>query len=46
MRHLDNDVASNYLKDIFSPRITFLILPVTVANAERSFFKLKITKNN
>ncbi|KAL4126545.1 hypothetical protein QTP88_010766 [Uroleucon formosanum] len=41
---LENDVASIY-KDIFSACIIFLTLPVTVANAERSFSKLKIIKN-
>jgi len=41
---LDNDVSSIY-KDIFSACIIFLTLPVTVANAERSFSKLKMIKN-
>lgn len=41
---LDNDLASIY-KDIFSSCIIFLTLPVTVANAERSFSKLKMIKN-
>jgi hypothetical protein len=31
--------------DIFSACIIFLTLPVTVANAKRSFSKLKIIKN-
>lgn len=41
---LINDMASTY-NDIFSASIIFMTLPVTVANAERSFSKLKIIKN-
>lgn len=37
-------MASMY-NDIFSACIIFITLPVTVANAERSFSKLKIIKN-
>lgn len=41
---LDNDMACMY-NNIFTACIIFLTLPVTVANAERSFSKLKIIKN-
>jgi len=41
---IENDLSSSF-PDIITACSIFLTIPVTVASAERSFFKLKLVKN-
>lgn len=42
---VENNCIASSFSDVCTALILFLTIPVTVASAERSFFKLKLIKN-